>query len=244
MKKAKHKKQIVVVYEIRNVYNGHRYIGSSNRYEGRLKDHLNKLRKRLGESHFQRAFNKYGESVFTFLILEKIKDPKRRYDREQFWIDKLKPEYNSKQIASGVEMTSEVRDKIRQKAKGRKNLWIAKYNRLPEVRARSSRLFKGRKCPWSEGRNSSSKRPEVRQKISNTLTGRPLSKEHRANISRGSRRSKLVAKSHQSKKFRKKMSLGMKKAWASGAYDSPEYREKISNARKIWWKNHRKKSKE
>lgn len=235
--------RLVVIYEIVNTRNGHRYIGSSNRHTHRWKDHLNRLRKGLSESHFQRAYNKYGEKIFVFHILEKVRNPNKRYIREQYWIDKLNPEYNSKRIASGVEMTLEVRDKIRQKSKGRKNPWIAEHNRQPEVRARASKLFTGRKCPWSEGENSSSKRPEVRKKISDTLTGRPLSEEHKANILQGCRNSKKVAKSRRSKHTRKKRSLSAKKSWASGVYGTPEYRKKISDARKRWWKNHRKKSK-
>jgi group I intron endonuclease len=50
--------------------------------------------------HLQYAYNLYGELNFVFEILEEILDEKLLVEREDWWIDKLNPEYNV--ILSGV----------------------------------------------------------------------------------------------------------------------------------------------
>ena len=83
------------IYEIKNILNIHRYIGSSVNINKRFKEHINSLNK--GNHHssiLQRAWNKYGESNFEFRILEKcepIKDTLLLI--EQKYLD-LNPEYN------------------------------------------------------------------------------------------------------------------------------------------------------
>lgn len=59
------------VYQIRNILNGKVYIGSSKNFEQRVRQHLQKLRR--GQHHspaLQCAWNKYGEAVFEFEVLE------------------------------------------------------------------------------------------------------------------------------------------------------------------------------
>jgi group I intron endonuclease len=58
------------IYEIRNVTNGKRYIGSSFDIKRRLGQHKSSLRTgRHDNEHLQRAFNKYGESGFVYAPL-------------------------------------------------------------------------------------------------------------------------------------------------------------------------------
>lgn len=57
------------VYKIINDINGHYYVGSSNDVRGRWRGHKSLLRKNKHHSpRLQRAWNKYGESSFTFHI--------------------------------------------------------------------------------------------------------------------------------------------------------------------------------
>lgn len=59
------------VYNIINKINGDLYIGSSNQLNTRKTTHFRNLRN--GKNHckiLQRAFNKYGEENFEFIILE------------------------------------------------------------------------------------------------------------------------------------------------------------------------------
>lgn len=58
------------VYEIKNIKNNKRYIGSSKRIEGRWKDHKSDLKNKKHHSiHLQRAWDKYGDRNFEFNVL-------------------------------------------------------------------------------------------------------------------------------------------------------------------------------
>lgn len=57
------------VYKIINLNNQHFYVGSSNDIHGRWRGHKSLLRKnKHHSSRLQRAWNKYGESMFNFVI--------------------------------------------------------------------------------------------------------------------------------------------------------------------------------
>lgn len=87
------------VYEIRNVVNGHKYIGSSLHVAKRFRLHLNKLRTNQHcNPYLQRAWNKYGESNFVFKPLLYC-DKENRVVYEQMCIDGLHPQYNILLIA-------------------------------------------------------------------------------------------------------------------------------------------------
>ena len=76
------------VYKILNVMNGKVYVGSAANFKSRWKFHLGQLR--YGNHHsitLQRAYNKYGERNFMFVIIEVIKDKTKLKEREQIWKD-------------------------------------------------------------------------------------------------------------------------------------------------------------
>ena len=78
------------VYSISNTKNGKIYIGSSVDMAARWGVHRHQLRK--GEHHsvkLQRAWNKYGEEVFKFCVLEVVLDKNKLTSCEQAWMDKL-----------------------------------------------------------------------------------------------------------------------------------------------------------
>ena len=101
------------VYTITNVINGKLYIGSSINYKKRKLKHLCHLRS--GKHHspiLQTAYNKYGEESFIFNAIEHSIDPKNMLEREQHYIDTLKPYYNCSPTAGsplGVKHTDEAR---------------------------------------------------------------------------------------------------------------------------------------
>lgn len=93
------------IYRIRNLVNGKIYIGSTQKIAIRRKEehfcelvggyHYNK--------HLQNSFDKHGKASFTFEVLEEVDLPeilnkKERYkallEREIFYIQSLKPQYN------------------------------------------------------------------------------------------------------------------------------------------------------
>lgn len=76
------------VYQIRNIINDKKYIGSSNDIQVRLNKHISLLKKNLHHSrHLQAAYNKYGDSNFTFELLEEVDNTDSLREREQFYLD-------------------------------------------------------------------------------------------------------------------------------------------------------------
>ena len=70
------------------------YIGSSNNIYKRRASHLYRLRKNTHNNPIlQNLFNKYGENLFTFSILENC-SVDDLLKREQYWIDLMNPYIN------------------------------------------------------------------------------------------------------------------------------------------------------
>jgi group I intron endonuclease len=83
------------VYAIVNKTNGKRYIGSSIDIPARWRSHAHKLRRGKHHSlHLQSAWNKYGSDNFDFVILEEC-GSEEILAREQFYLDRDFPEYNT-----------------------------------------------------------------------------------------------------------------------------------------------------
>ena len=80
------------VYQIKNIITGKLYVGSTTQsFLGRLSTHIYHLKKNSHHSILlQRAYNKYGINNFEFSILE-FCDSEIIVEREQYWLDKLKP---------------------------------------------------------------------------------------------------------------------------------------------------------
>lgn len=82
------------IYMITNYITNKRYIGSSINIGQRLWTHRSELRHNLHpNSHLQNSWNKYGENNFNYTILEHC-NPEIRFEREQYYVDLFKPEYN------------------------------------------------------------------------------------------------------------------------------------------------------
>ncbi|MGB7511850.1 MAG: GIY-YIG nuclease family protein [Pelodictyon phaeoclathratiforme] len=83
------------IYAIINKFNGNKYVGQSVDLLKRKTEHLQSLRrKQHPNQHLQNSYNLYGEAAFTFAVLEYVKNYSELNDREQHWIDELRPEYN------------------------------------------------------------------------------------------------------------------------------------------------------
>lgn len=82
------------IYCILNLQNQKKYIGSSNNLYERLKNHDNQLN---SNTHFnkilQNSWNKYKKENFIFIILEYC-NKNKLIEKEQFYIDNIKPEFN------------------------------------------------------------------------------------------------------------------------------------------------------
>lgn len=196
------------VYEIRNQTNGNRYVGSSATIQQRWGNHLKTLRRDAHYNcHLQAAFNKYGESAFTFAMLEHVEDSSRLIAREQHYLETLNPEYNMCPTAGsplGYRHTEEAR----------RNMGVAHslVPRTAEWRRKISEALKGR-------RFSEEHRKHLSEALTGVLKGRPKSEEHRRKMSEAHKGKR------QSEEHRRKNSEGHK-----GKCHSEESKRKISEA--------------
>jgi group I intron endonuclease len=159
------------VYEIRNLVNGKRYVGSSVDIQGRFGQHRRSLSADSHHSsHLQRAWAKYGSASFVFRpLLLCGKDMLTFY--EQLCIDGLTPEYNvCRSVAAtrlGLRNSPEQNAKIgaankghskspellEQMSRATKDRWLTNPNMKapppmsPEVKARVDAGKKGRRQP-------------------------------------------------------------------------------------------------
>jgi group I intron endonuclease len=79
------------IYQIRNLVNGKVYVGSAVNIERRLYRHKYQLHNNKHDNEYlQRSWNKYGENIFAFEVLEFVKDAEVLLEREQYWLDLFK----------------------------------------------------------------------------------------------------------------------------------------------------------
>jgi hypothetical protein len=100
------------IYKILNIANGKLYIGSAKNLFKRKQKHFRDL---VNSDHhsilLQRAFDKYKEVNFQFEVLEECQVEKL-IEREQHYLDTLKPEYNICKTAGsrlGAKLSEEVK---------------------------------------------------------------------------------------------------------------------------------------
>lgn len=148
------------IYEIVNLVNGKRYIGSAKDFARRWSAHRRALR--LGEHsnrYLQASWDKHGEDAFAFrhVLFCMVPDLIRA---EQVLLDGVKPEYNLSPTAGstlGVRYSEESRRRLSEammgKALGRK--------RSPEAIEKTAAAHRG-----------ATRSPETGLKISEKLTGR------------------------------------------------------------------------
>lgn len=152
------------VYEIRNIFNGHVYYGSTKTtFEERWYKHLNALRKSKHENgHLQNAWNKYGEAAFEFNVVLVCHSNSATY-YEQLYLDMFFDDglccYNMNRNATGGgrKHTIETRQKISAAQIGR--------TLTAEQKQAMSDRFKGRQITWGD-------------KISQSLKGKRLGTKH------------------------------------------------------------------
>lgn len=85
------------IYAIVNVVNDNKYIGQAANIGKRWYQHKIQLKSNCHfNQYLQNAYNKYGKANFSFIVLEYCESSLKYLlnEREQYWIDKLNPEYN------------------------------------------------------------------------------------------------------------------------------------------------------
>ena len=199
--------KITGIYKIVNTVNGHKYVGSGMSIKGRWRTHLHYLKQNKHHSpYLQRAWNKYGEKSFEFIIIEECEPTKEvLLDREQFWIDELhaygETGYNGTPKAAnslGYKHTAESREKMKETNKGRPPMSeeMKEFHRqrmIGNTFSVGNTTRKGVKCtPEQIEKNRQAHigifpSEEARKNMSKAQKGKKMSDEARAKISAGLR---------------------------------------------------------
>lgn len=102
---------------------GHLYIGSSKNLCARLTEHKSDLSKGIHNNDFlQKAFNKYGIDNLDAEIIEYC-EPEIRFEREQYWINRLKADMNLSDPITLKPLTEEQLQKFRESANIARSIW-------------------------------------------------------------------------------------------------------------------------
>lgn len=120
------------IYRWTNIISGKSYVGSSINLAIRFRDYFNinylKREIKKNNSKIYKALLKYGYSSFKLDIIEYC-DPAIIVEREQYYFDKLKPEYNILKFARslyGFKHSTESIERIRIGHLGRKHSEVTK----------------------------------------------------------------------------------------------------------------------
>lgn len=155
------------IYTITNTYNDKKYVGSAKYFNNRWEIHRRELKTNKHGNHFlQKIYNKYGLENLKFEIIEFVEDVSKLLEREQYYIDTLKPEYNILKIAGsrlGTKHSEETKIKLKE---ARKNRITKNETRIKMSIARKGRYFS----------------PEHRAKISASKKGLKFSEAHKLNL--------------------------------------------------------------
>lgn len=129
------------IYCILNIFTNERYVGGTTNFSDRKGDHLYRLRhSKHDNSKLQLAYDEYGEQALKFFILENVQtfDRNELDAREQFWIDKYKPEYNLNPVAGNYfnekARSKESQQKRLRTIKGRKQSQETKDRRAKAIK--------------------------------------------------------------------------------------------------------------
>ena len=206
---------------IKNRNTGQMYIGQSINIKQRWHTHKNLLRKNEHANQFlQNSWNKYGESVFDFIIIEECHKNVLN-NKERYWIDYYntfcnKRHYNLTLDGNNRVYSEESREKMSKAHKGKK---LSKTQREKISKLLLGNQYnKGRKLS-EEHKNKISKAnkgrrhtEEAKRKMSEAKKGYKHTEETKRKISESQKGRK------QSKKTREKRSKSLKGiiTWNSG----------------------------
>ena len=175
------------IYIIACVANNKIYIGSSNDIYRRWRENKYQLRRNKHTNNYlQNSWNKYGENLFIFEILDECKD--NLINNEIFWIKQLKPEYNilsPNSEKNGWSASLETKQKISIGGKGNKNALGHKVSdeakkRMSSVGRKTTDETKAKLSLINKGKIRTN---EQKSKISNSKKGHKVSEETRRKIS-------------------------------------------------------------
>ncbi len=128
------------IYAIQNKLNGHQYIGSAVNIARRWDEHRSYLKRGVHHSPIlQRAWAKYPEDAFEFVILEIVEDVTQLTFIEQRYLDELKPRYNVSPSAGsnrGIKYRPEVVAAMRLRQTGKRQSPETIAKRIASIKSR------------------------------------------------------------------------------------------------------------
>ena len=171
-----------VVYKIRNIINGHYYIGSTVDSRKRFWAHRKDLRNNVHVCvHLQRAWNKYGEDAFKFEIVQKLHSRNDLFPTEQ----KLLNEHFGKDYCYNVAAYADapMRDaspEMRARLAERTKAWLERDGHprqgvphTDESKQQMSESRTGKAAGPEHYRYGKTVSPEVRKRIGDAQRGKP-----------------------------------------------------------------------
>lgn len=182
---------MICIYAIINIVNDKHYVGQAADKDYRWREHRKSLKGFYHHSlPLQRAWSKYGEQNFIFVVLEKLDDAAKLNEREAHWGKLLNPEYNVAPLGGsmrGYKHTEEAKQNMSNAHKGHKA--------SEETKALMSEQRKGNK--FAAGRKHSKEQIEARMasirgipkseaikaRMSEAQKGRVLTPEHKLKLS-------------------------------------------------------------
>ena len=232
------------VYQIVNEVNGKSYIGSSIDIDHRWSEHRHGFKRPSApyRSNIHSAVRKYGIENFTFIVLEECEPIKEvLLEREQHYIDTLKPEYNLLPKAGsrlGSKASAETIEKLRQLThteewKRLASVWVSAYMNDPDVKAKYSELRAGKTFVEIFGEIRAA---EIAAKQSENRTGKhvgfdpwnkgiPLTDEQRAKLEAAG----FWEMTEEKRKHVSEALLG-REVWNTGIPWSDEAKKKMSDS--------------
>ena len=188
------KMQFSGIYEIRNLENNKRYIGSSNNIHRRWLGHRWDLENNRHHSkHLQKAWDKYGSDVFQLFVLEAVLVEELE-ERERYFVelyDSTNGDFGYNETFGGKgcpgrKISQDTRDKISKSNKGRTLSDISKQRiseagigrkHTQETKEKMSKSRKGVPQWWNIKGGEHNYTQEYRDKISKLHKGKKRSKE-------------------------------------------------------------------
>lgn len=208
------------IYQIRNTVNGHCYIGCSTNIHLRWYGHRWMLRHSEHPNIIlQRAWDKYGESAFEFLLLEEVALKDQLRVREAHHVLLLSSEYNISRpseetnkfehspetlallsrLAKERGISDFMRQRQRETTTGRpRPLWVKQKISITHMGMRPTEETKAKISRALAGRHRTPQSAETRAKISNANTGRKWSAEARERVST-QRKGRQLTPEHRAK---------------------------------------------
>lgn len=166
------------IYRWTNLINNKSYIGSAYKLNRRLSDYYSidqyKRIRIKGRSMINDAILKYGISNFSLDILEYCEF--NIIEREQYYLDILKPEYNICKIANsalGRRLSEEAKNSISIKNKGINNGMFGKTH-TKEIKLFLSEFYKGSNNPMYGKTHTEETKLKIKNSLLKTIKNKKL----------------------------------------------------------------------